>query len=70
MKAILEFNLPEERDEHTLAVKAPNMYGALWDIDQWLRAKIKYEDRFEFQEVREQLHEILWENGFQIDEVR
>lgn len=34
MKAILEFNLPEEQSEFDLATKAGNMHAALWDIAQ------------------------------------
>lgn len=43
-KAILEFNLPEETIEHRLAVNAGNYYSVLWDIDQYLRGKLKHGD--------------------------
>lgn len=32
MKAVLEFNLPEEQNEFDLATKASKMYSALFDI--------------------------------------
>lgn len=41
-KAILEFNLPEELDEYTLAISGNNLYYVLWDLDQHLRAIHKY----------------------------
>jgi hypothetical protein len=41
-KAILEFNLPEETVEHRMAVNADNYHAVLWDIDQYLRSKLKY----------------------------
>lgn len=34
MKAILEFNLPEDQSEFELASKAGKMHSALWDIAQ------------------------------------
>ena len=34
MRAILEFNLQEERDEFETAVMAPNMRSALFDVRQ------------------------------------
>jgi hypothetical protein len=34
VKAILEFNLPEEQSEFDLATRAGNMHAALWDIAQ------------------------------------
>jgi hypothetical protein len=34
MKAILEFTLPEEREEFETAVKAPALQAALWDVAQ------------------------------------
>jgi len=42
MKAILEFNLPEDQIEFDLASNAANMHDALWEMDQWLRSQTKY----------------------------
>jgi len=42
MKATIEFNLPEERHEHAIAVAAPALYSALCDIDTYLRNEIKH----------------------------
>ena len=42
MKAIIEFELPEDNDEYEIANNASKMYLALWDIKQLLRSKLKY----------------------------
>ena len=42
MKAILEFKLPDDQEEYELAVNAPKMYNAFWDIKQMIRSKLKY----------------------------
>ena len=42
MKAILEFELPEDQQEYEMTVDAPKMYSALWDIKQLIRSKLKY----------------------------
>ena len=42
MKAILEFELPDDQSEYELVVDAPKMYNALWDIKQLIRSKLKY----------------------------
>ena len=42
MKAILEFELPDDQEEYEYAVDAPKMYSALWDIKQLIRSKLKY----------------------------
>lgn len=42
MKAILEFNLPEEQSEFDLANNASKYYSVLWDLDQYLRNFVKY----------------------------
>lgn len=42
MKATLEFQLPEERDEHIRAVHAADAWALLDDIDQELRRIVKY----------------------------
>ena len=58
MKAILEFNLPEEQVEFNLAVNGNKWSFVAWKIDQELRSKIKYsesiteEQRDIYQEVR------------------
>ena len=42
MKAILEFELPEDQQEYEMTVDATKMYSALWDIKQLIRSKLKY----------------------------
>ena len=42
MKAILEFNLPEDQEEYEVANNASKMYLALWDIKQLFRSTLKY----------------------------
>jgi hypothetical protein len=42
MKAILEFNLPEDERAFQLASKALNITSALWHYDQFLRNEVKY----------------------------
>ena len=42
MKAILEFELPEEEEEYQMVNNASKMYMALWEIKQLLRSKLKY----------------------------
>ena len=66
MKATLEFNLPDDSEEHQVAVKAKELYLSLWDIDQWLRSKIKYSEDGAFEspidaleKAREELREIM-----------
>jgi hypothetical protein len=63
-KATLEFNLPEETVEHRLAVNANNYYAVLWDIDQYLRSKLKHGDLTEseyvvLEKTREELHNLM-----------
>lgn len=42
MKAILEYNLPEDTQEHLRAVQANDAWNALYDIDNMLRNLLKY----------------------------
>ena len=72
MKAILEFNLPEEEDEHQLAINARKYYTVLWDIDQQLRNKIKYSIAPDnaiaaYEETRDLLWELLNDKGLDLD---
>ena len=42
MKAILEFELPDDQQEYEYVVDAEKMYNALWQIKQLIRSKLKY----------------------------
>lgn len=53
MKAILEFNLPEEQAEHYCAIKGADMLNVLWELRSELRSMLKYG------ELPEQQHKIV-----------
>lgn len=42
MKATLEFQLPDENSDYKAANLAPEMSGIIWDLDEFLRAGMKY----------------------------
>lgn len=70
MKAILEFNLPEESHEHITAVHAGALSSALWSLDQELRRKVKYASEMTseveiktWQAARDMLTRIIEEHG-------
>lgn len=65
-RVYLKFDLPEEREEYELAYNGAKYKYALDDLDDWLRAQIKYDDgdngrtRIKvMQEVRDKLREII-----------
>ena len=77
MKAILEFNLPEDQQEFDLATKGMAFWSILWDLDQSLRAKTKYasddlpQDKYDaYQEIRDELRELMSENMISFDMVK
>lgn len=74
MKAILEFNLPEDQTEYQMANDASNMFSVLWGMKQWLRSQIKYAPDETSQEVydalekcRYKLNELLIDNNLDLD---
>lgn len=58
MKAILEFNLPEESEEFDLANRAGEVSGILWDVSQKIRERLKYNDTPLADDVRKFLEEL------------
>ena len=46
MKAILEFNLPEDEEQFNTASKGMDWALVAWDMDQILRDKLKHGDLF------------------------
>lgn len=77
MKATLEFNLDEFSDlqAHLRAVKSTDLVIALWDIDQYLRKELKYNEKLSepehdvLQKTRDELYRILSEKGINMDEL-
>jgi hypothetical protein len=72
MKATLTFNLPEEQHEYSNAVEGSKMRSVLWELDQWLRAKLKYEELSDgqydaFKQTRDELRRSLIEENIDLD---
>jgi hypothetical protein len=72
MKAILEFNLPDEEQEFKEALNGGMFKYVLWRLDQDLRGKIKYEQLNDcehkcYSDIRELLHQILSQNNLDIE---
>ncbi len=65
MKAILEFNLPEEEEQFNAANKGMDWALLVWDINQFIRNKIKYEQDRDgvLQLVRNELNFRMEEKG-------
>ena len=66
MKAILEFNLPEDKENFDFANNGVNYYSALVEFDQWLRSEYKYNGNEPMYKVREKLNEIINDNNIKI----
>ena len=74
MKAILEFNLPDDQEDFKLATNALNWYIVCWDLDQQLRSKTKYapddisQDKYDaYEEIRDLLREYMSDRGLTFD---
>lgn len=69
MKATLTFTLPEEEIEYTAAVQALKWKGLVWELDQYLRSELKYNEALNqaegdaLQKVRDKLYELLRDDG-------
>jgi hypothetical protein len=66
-KILLEFS-EDEVEEAQTAIHAGSYKAALWDLDQWLRRMLKYEELSESEQlvytsVRAKLHEVSPEDA-------
>ena len=71
MKAVLEFDLPEEQDDFYTASNGWKYRSVIHDIDDFLRSKIKYEELSEeqynaYNEVRTELWNLINEHPLDI----
>lgn len=74
MKAILEYNLPEDQEDFQLAANAAKWHSVCWDMDQYLRSNTKYapdsmseEMYIAYQECMDKLHLLMNEQGLSLD---
>jgi len=73
MKAILEFDLPEDKEEFEAASKAMDWSILAWDIDQSIRNRLKYQEerlqtssaKEELETLRKELYDLMQDNGLQ-----
>ena len=73
MEAILKFNLPEDKEDFEVASKAMDWSILAWDIEQYIRNRLKYQTekldtssaQEELELLREKLYDIMAENGLQ-----
>ena len=73
MKAILEFNLPEEEEQFNAANKGMDWALVAWETDQLLRKKLKYEEhtrdaRKALEDIRKILNDLLIDKGLNYPE--
>jgi hypothetical protein len=76
MKAILEFNLPDDQQDFQLASNAMKFWSVLYELDQDLRSKTKYapdslsQDKYDaYEEVRDMLYELMRNENISLDMV-
>lgn len=73
MKAILEFNLPDDQEDFDMATKGLKWYMVAWEMDQYLRTRLKYEDTISdeqyeaVEKARERLRELMSEHSVGFD---
>ena len=63
MKAILEFNLPEEESEYKDAIQGARWHNLLCDLDEHLRQSIKHNNRQELQPVKDWINNKMLDRG-------
>jgi hypothetical protein len=71
MKIIIEFNLPEEREEYQNSINGTDWRGVVQALDEMLRQKLKYGEisgktHKEVEEIRTSLHEFCSERNLSV----
>ena len=73
MEAILKFDLPEDKTEFEASTKAMDWAIVAWDIDQYIRNRLKYQTekldtssaKEELEILRNELHSLMEDSGLQ-----
>jgi|DEB0MinimDraft_10_1074344.scaffolds.fasta_scaffold35988_3 hypothetical protein len=61
MKATLEFNLPEENEEHLNALQGSIWQAVLFDIDQELRSTVKHDDSQRDADYAQKIRDLIYQ---------
>lgn len=74
MRGVLYFKLPSEEAAFRLATRAQDWALVAWDMDQWLREKLKHGHSFDsadaaLEAARTKLHELLDDYGLNLDTI-
>ena len=72
MKAILEFNLPEDSTEHLLAIHGADYSIVCWELDEIIRSWLKHGHKFmtikeALESVRNELRQSLEDKYISLD---
>jgi len=72
MKAVFEFNLPEDQREYEVMSQASKTQTFLWDFSQQLRSWYKYGHQFKdaddaVDKIREEFYRLLNEHNVNLD---
>ena len=73
MEAILKFDLPDDKTEFEAATKSMDWAILVWDIEQYIRNRLKYQTEKlqttsaneELELLRNELHNLMQEDGLQ-----
>ena len=73
MKAVLEFDLPEENNDFLAAINGHNYKSSIKDFDELLRSEMKYKELSDetykaYKWCREELRKILAEDNLYIEQ--
>lgn len=71
-KVTIEFDSIEDKDEMEMCLNGSKWYLLAWEIDQYLRGRLKYSELSEevykeLSDTREKLHEIMRHDGLRFD---
>ena len=73
MEAILKFDLPDDKTEFEAATKSMDWAILAWDIEQYIRNRLKYQTekldtssaKEELELLRHELHSLMEDSGLQ-----
>ncbi len=71
-KVTIEFDSIEDKHEMEMCLNGMKWYLLAWELDQYLRGRLKYEPMSDkeyemLQQTRDKLHELKSENGLSFD---
>lgn len=69
MKVVIEFNLPEEKQDYDRCNKASDLCAFIWEFQNYLRTQSRYDGTDDIHKIYSKWFEMLNDEGIDLENI-